>query len=78
MSLERSLHAGPVVPARRRPTTRLETGAESRSSTPRDRTGSTTVRNYGTFTKVDLEARCKIERVIGPSPQRIQRWGVSD
>jgi hypothetical protein len=36
------------------------------------------VRNYCTFTKVDLEARCEIERVIGSSPQRIQRWRVSD
>lgn len=32
------------------------------------------VRNYCTFTKVDLEARCEIERVIGSSPQRIMRW----
>ena len=36
------------------------------------------VRNYCTFTKVDLEARCEIERVVGSSPQRIQRWRVSD
>lgn len=36
------------------------------------------VRNYCTFTKVDLEARCEIERVAGSSPQRIQRWRVSD
>ncbi len=36
------------------------------------------VRNYCTFTKVDLEARCEIERVIRASPQRIQRWRVSD
>jgi hypothetical protein len=36
------------------------------------------VRNYCTFTKVDLEARCEIERVIRSSPQRIQRWRVSD
>lgn len=32
------------------------------------------VRNYCTFTKVDLEARCEIERVVGLSPQRIMRW----
>lgn len=32
------------------------------------------VRNYCTFTKVDLEARCEIERVVGSSPQRIMRW----
>jgi hypothetical protein len=32
------------------------------------------VRNYCTFTKVDLEARCEIERVPGSSPQRIRRW----
>ena len=31
------------------------------------------VRNYCTFTKVDLEARCEIERVPGASPQRIRR-----
>lgn len=31
------------------------------------------VRNYCTFTKVDLEARCEIERVVGHSPQRIRR-----
>lgn len=30
-------------------------------------------RNYCTFTKVDLEARCEIERVPGSSPQRIRR-----
>ena len=32
------------------------------------------VRNYCTFTKVDLEARCEIERVPRRSPQRILRW----
>lgn len=32
------------------------------------------VRNYCTYTKVDLEARCEIERVPGSSPQRIRRW----
>ncbi len=32
------------------------------------------VRNYCTFTKVDLEARCEVERVPGRSPQRIMRW----
>lgn len=31
------------------------------------------VRNYCTFTKVDLEARCEIERVPGAGPQRIRR-----
>ena len=31
------------------------------------------VRNYCTFTKVDLEARCEIERVAGSGPQRIRR-----
>ncbi len=32
------------------------------------------LRNYCTYTKVDLEARCEIERVRGSSPQRIRRW----
>lgn len=32
------------------------------------------VRNYCTFTKVDLEARCEVERVPGRSPQRIMRY----
>lgn len=32
------------------------------------------VRNYCTFTKVDLEARCEVERLVGRSPQRIMRW----
>ena len=32
------------------------------------------VRNYVTYTKVDLEARCEVERVPGRSPQRIMRW----
>jgi hypothetical protein len=32
------------------------------------------VRNYCTFTKVDLEARCEVERVPRSSPQRIRRW----
>lgn len=31
------------------------------------------VRNYCTFTKVDLEARCEVERVSKRSPQRIMR-----
>ena len=31
------------------------------------------VRNYCTFTKVDLEARCEVERVTRSSPQRIRR-----
>lgn len=35
-------------------------------------TGNT--RNYVTYTKVDLEARCEVERVPGSSPQRIRRW----
>lgn len=33
------------------------------------------VRNYCTFTKVDLEARCEIERLPGPGPQRLGRYG---
>lgn len=32
------------------------------------------VRNYCTYTKVDLEARCEIERVPRSAPQRIMRW----
>jgi hypothetical protein len=36
------------------------------------------VRNYCTFTKVDLEARCEIERVPGSGPQRILRWRAED
>jgi hypothetical protein len=32
------------------------------------------LRNYVTYTKVDLEARCEIERVPRSSPQRIRRW----
>lgn len=32
------------------------------------------VTNYVRYTKVDLEARCEIERVPGSSPQRIMRW----
>ena len=35
------------------------------------------VRNYCTFTKVDLEARCIVERLPGSSPQRICRWRPS-
>ena len=35
-------------------------------------------RNYCTFTKVDLEARYEIERVVGSSPQRIRRWREFD
>lgn len=31
------------------------------------------LRNYCTYTKVDLEARCLIERVPGRSPQRVRR-----
>ena len=30
------------------------------------------LRNYCTYTKVDLEARCLIERVPGPGPQRLR------
>lgn len=30
--------------------------------------------NYVRYTKVDLEARCEIERVAGSSPQRVRRW----
>jgi hypothetical protein len=30
-------------------------------------------RNYCTFTKVDLEARCEIDRIPRSSPQRIRR-----
>ncbi len=30
--------------------------------------------NYVRYTKVDLEARCEIERIPGSSPQRIRRW----
>jgi hypothetical protein len=30
------------------------------------------LRNYVTYTKVDLEARCEIERVPRSSPQRIR------
>lgn len=32
------------------------------------------LRNYVTYTKVDLEARCEIERIPRSSPQRIVRW----
>ena len=32
------------------------------------------LRNYVTYTKVDLEARCEIERLPRSSPQRIVRW----
>lgn len=32
------------------------------------------VRNCATFVKVDLEARCEVERVPGSAPQRIMRW----
>ena len=30
--------------------------------------------NYVRYTKVDLEARCEVERIPGKSPQRICRW----
>jgi hypothetical protein len=32
------------------------------------------LRNYCTYTKVDLEARCLIERVSGAGPQRLRRY----
>ncbi len=32
------------------------------------------VSNCCTFTKVDLDGRCEIERVPSTSPQRIRRW----
>jgi hypothetical protein len=32
------------------------------------------LRNYCTYTKVDLEARCLVERVPGLSPQRVRLW----
>lgn len=32
------------------------------------------LRNYVNFTKIDLEARCEVERVPGSNPQRIRRW----
>lgn len=32
------------------------------------------VTNYVRYTKVDLEARCEVERVPKSSPQRIMRW----
>ncbi|NAZ83012.1 hypothetical protein GTR02_14425 [Kineococcus sp. R8] len=32
------------------------------------------LRNCVTFTKVDLEARCEIERVPGAGAQRLRRW----
>jgi len=51
----------------------VATAAQERHAThelfPRGR-----VNNYCVFTKVDLEARCEIERVPGRSPQRIRRW----
>jgi hypothetical protein len=31
------------------------------------------VRNYCTYTKVDLEARCEVQRLPGISPRRIRR-----
>lgn len=30
--------------------------------------------NYVRYTKVDLEARCEVERIVKSSPQRIRRW----
>lgn len=32
------------------------------------------LRNYVRFTKIDLEARCVIERIPGSAPERIRRW----
>jgi transposase len=32
------------------------------------------LRNYVTYTKVDLEARCEIERLPRSTPQRVVRW----
>ena len=32
------------------------------------------VHNYCTFTKVDLEARCVIERLVRSGPQRLRRY----
>ena len=32
------------------------------------------VTNYCRFVKVDLEARCEVERIPGSSPQRIRRF----
>lgn len=32
--------------------------------------------NYVRYTKVDLEARCEVERVHGSKPQRIRRGGA--
>ena len=34
--------------------------------------------NYVRYTKVDLEARCEVERVPKSSPQRIRRWRPDD
>jgi hypothetical protein len=36
------------------------------------------LRNCTTYTKVDLEARCLIERVPGPGPQRLRRTTRSE
>ena len=36
------------------------------------------IRNYCTFTKVDLEARCEIDRIPRRSPQRIRRYVRDD
>jgi hypothetical protein len=32
------------------------------------------LRNYVTYVKVDLEARCEVERLPRSSPQRVVRW----
>ena len=32
------------------------------------------LRNYVTYTKVDLEARCEVERMPRSAPQRVIRW----
>lgn len=55
------------------PLTRVVQAAQERYAThPLFPTGR--VRNYCTFTKVDLEARCEIERLPGFGPQRLRRW----
>ncbi len=50
----------------------VEMARERFGSHPAIPTGN--VRNYVTYTKVDLEARCEVERIAGSSPQRITRW----
>ena len=50
----------------------VETAQERYATNPLFPNGRLT--NYVRYTKVDLEARCEIERVPGSSPQRIMRW----